>query len=316
MRRTLPPIWFQVLVAAALALCVRELDAWLVRPGAGGDEAPPFQMAFWQIIGLVVGWIWTGVQVAAKITLQILAWSVKVLWAFATATANALKAVGKLLVKAGLKTWDFMRATYEHVLKPAWDKFWKLVDRVQRTLEKIFRPILRFLDRVRAAVDRIYKRFIRPVLDAIGIARKVLRVFATLGADWAKALDRKLADLEERIDAPFRLLRAKLNEVINLVNRVVTLDGLFQRLALIRSVQRDVRYVMNVWWNAAHRNVSDAERAAAIEKPKTKTLATHVGEVRAVTRAHSGPLQSRVSEEVADVKLLLRRARTGASGVV
>jgi hypothetical protein len=52
---------------------------------------------------------------------------------------------------------------------------------------------------------------------------------------FAQAIERKLADLESRLLVPIRFALAKVNEAINWINRIVDLDGLFQRLTLIES---------------------------------------------------------------------------------
>jgi hypothetical protein len=41
-----------------------------------------------------------------------------------------------------------------------------------------------------------------------------------------------------------------LNDVLNVINRIVTADGLFQRLALMKSVQRDIAHISDTFWKS------------------------------------------------------------------
>jgi len=242
-RRDPVPFWFLLLFGVVSALgcryLIEQFDPGAVSPAPGSDV----HYAFWTFIVSLAGLVFKGLQVGVKIALTALQWSVKALWAFAVAVQNVAVGVGKAVVTGFKKAWDFMRLTYDHVLKPAWQKFWKFVDWAHDTLKRIFGPVLSFLERVRKWVLEFYDAYVRPILDIIGFARRVLRVLATLGIDWAKALDRKLADLEAKIQAPFQFVIGKLNEITNFINRIVDANGLFQRLTLIRSLERDMRYV-------------------------------------------------------------------------
>lgn len=201
------------------------------------------------IIGAIVGFIWDGITAATAAIVQFLQWAVTALWAFATATYNALLALTGKVLEGFRKAWDFLRLTYDDVLKPAWLQFWKIIDRVRGILQDVFGPVLKFLRTVRDYVLAFYKRFVRPVLDVLDAVRQVLRVLEALHVKFAQQLDAAIGRLEALIDRPFRFVLEKLNEVINVVNRVITADGLFQRLALVRSLQRDVALVGRVLVN-------------------------------------------------------------------
>jgi hypothetical protein len=139
--------------------------------GAGGD-GPPLSLAWWPFVALIAGWIWNGIQVAAKITLEVVAYSVKVLWAFATTTFNALRALGKGVIIGLQKSWSFLRGLYEHVLRPAWQKFWQFVQWALRTLERLFEPVVKLVKFLRKWVLDFYDKWVRPILDIIGVARR------------------------------------------------------------------------------------------------------------------------------------------------
>lgn len=253
-RRARAPFWFECVVGLVLAL------AWRAWAPASHDPLAP-QLAFWQIFLLIAGWVWRGVEAAGKVTLAAVAYSVKILWTFAQSILNGAQQVARGVREGLFKAWDFTRALYDDVLKPAWTKFWSLVDRVKATLEHVFRPVIEFLRHVREEILGFYTKWVRPVLDTIGVTRKLLRVLSALHLDFAKKLDAKLGDLEAAIDRPFRELLARVNEVINWVDRIVTADGLFQRLTLVRSITRDFAVIGEEYGRWHKKPLTDEERA-------------------------------------------------------
>jgi hypothetical protein len=302
MSRRPAPVWFQVLVVAAVALAFRVLDDAPRLAAGGGDELSPPALAFWPIILTVASIIWKGVQIAGQVTLAALQWSVVTLWTFARSIYNGALAIGKGVVWGFQKSWDFMRATFENVLKPAWEKFWHWFERAKKWLEDTFGPALRFLDSVRKWISDFYDDYIRPVLDSIGIARRVLRILQSLGADWAKALDAKLSELERRIDQPFRLVLREINRIIGIIDRIVTLDGLIQRVALIRSIERDVRQVRRAIVNWGSLPLTDEDFAELRELARGKPERQRIDEFNALVARGEGPRAALVSELVASLR--------------
>lgn len=295
-RRSPAPLWFTLLCVLAVAVVYRLVVAGGTASGGldgGGDS---ILLGFWGFFVFLFSAIWTGLQIVGKITLAVLAWSVKLLWVFATRAFNAAKAIGRAFGLFGRAAWNFLEATYDKVLKPIWEHFWKWFDRARRWLEDVLRPVFKFLNKIRDTILAIYKKWVRPILDIIGAFRKVLRVLATFGLDWARALDRKLADLEALIDKPFRLLLAKINEIINIVNRIVTADGLFQRLALIRSIERDVKNILQAWHNSQSKPLTDQERGAAIDGVKYKPGSQVIAETRTYLNTGIGPRAGSLDE--------------------
>lgn len=171
-----------------------------------------------------------------------LAWAVAALQAGAILLWNAVKGVGALLLTGFQKSWDFLGDLYDNVLAPAWQKFWSWFDKLRTWLNNTFGPILTWLRNLRADLLNFWATYVRPWLDLIDVTRKILSTLASLGLAWAKQLDQELGNIEQAIEAPFRYVLGKLNEIINVVNLVVTADGLFQRVALIRSLTRDYQF--------------------------------------------------------------------------
>jgi hypothetical protein len=283
-RRWRPPFW--IVVGALLALRVL---VW----GDGPHTAPdgtPIQEAFWTILIIVAQAIWAGVQAAGEVTLYILTVAFNALKGWVGHLFDGLVELGKDTITGFIKSWEFLRATYDTVFRRGWEKFWYWVDRAHKWLDDFFTPIFKYLRFVRDEILSLYTKFVRPVLDVIDTTRKVLSVLSSLGFEWAKALDRKLLELEQKIDAPFRFALRKINEVINIIDRVVTADGLFQRLAMVRSLQRDVGYTWLALHNARFHPLDDFERARLAEQNTPPTPKEMLDNFVALLRTGKGPL--------------------------
>lgn len=291
-----PPLWFTLLVTVAIAGALRCWDAGGLGGASGGGHAPDVQYGFWFFVILIASAIWKGLEVAGRVTLLALSWSVKALWWFATTTANGLKYIGQQFLNGLKASWEFLRLTYNQVIKPGLVKFWQWFDKFRHWLDTTFGPVMDWLKIIRDNVVLFYKTWIRPWLDLIDVTRRVLRIFSALGFDWARRLDAKIGELQELIDRPFRLLLSKINEVINIVNRVVTLDGLIQRVALIRSLERDMKFA---WAAAVNWRVQPID-PSSIDDAKRVMSARTIQQVRADTTAgiadRSGPFAAWADE--------------------
>ncbi len=193
------------------------------------------------------------------------------------------------------------------VVRKIYDVIKNVVERIARMLAKIFGPILRYLKSIRFTLKQIYDNVIRPILDFIDKVQAVLRILQLFGVDWAKKLDVKLQQIEEYVLAPYEFLVTKLNEISNWINRIVTLDGLFQRVTLLNSLLRDVGYTNNLWWNSNAR----PENAIPPGKPGSPTGADGakvISEMRTHFRTGNAPVSPLIRETVANINLNLKRA--------
>jgi len=306
--RRAPPLWCLLCVAVVAAVSLRLCwGAGTVGPLDGGHEPQPLLGLFGFIIA-IAGVIFKGLQVAAKVTLSILSYSVKLLWLFATKTANGLAVLGRGVLTGLQKAWKFFQLTYDKVLKPAWQKFWNWFDKFRRWLDATFTPVLEFLRDVRDGILDFWKTYIRPWLDLIDVSRRILRIFSALGLKWAAELDRRLGNIQDAIEGPFRYVLGKVNEIINVVNRIVTLDGLIQRLTLIRSLERDVKHILQAFHDRRREDITDADRAAARLRVVVKTTAQITQETRTYLDTGNGPRAALVDEWSQSLAIRLRSA--------
>src|SRR4051812_24391828 len=118
MRRTSPPLWFSICVAVALALLARLVAGSGAGAAWDGGHAPATQQAFLGLVIFVIGVIWKGLEAAARVTLAAVAYSVKLLWLFASKTGNALIDLGHGVLTGLRAAWRFFELSYEKVIKP------------------------------------------------------------------------------------------------------------------------------------------------------------------------------------------------------
>lgn len=293
------PLWLLLSLAVVAAVCLRCLGAAGTGNAGGGGESPQFQLAFLGFLVTLGGWILHGLSAAARVSVAALAWSVKALWLFATKTHNGLLSLGRGVLTGLQKAWRFFELTYERVLKPAWGKFWSWFDKFRRWLDATVGPVLEFLRDVRDGILDFWKTYVRPWLDVIDVTRRLLRVLGSLGLQWARELDRKLAELESKIERPLRLVIAELNQIIGVVNRVITANGLIQKVSNIRSLSRDVREAWRLAVNWRHREVTAEEWDEARKEIRRFTSKEITADARRTIEAGDGRFGALTSEMVA-----------------
>lgn len=129
-------------------------------------------------------------------------------------------------------------------LKWAGDKLRKL----EQYLKTKFGPILHYLKVLKDHINDIYKRFVKPIIDTIEYFRQLNRVLHVFHVHIFDKLDQTLQQIERRIEEPFIWIQAHITELMNLVDRVMTADGLFQRLTLIRSMHNYAPTWIGQFW--------------------------------------------------------------------
>jgi len=233
------------------------LFLFLVQPDAGAEP---------EVLGAWVQLVVTGVMAAfgwladKAVTVALVVW-------------HAMQIVGIAIVRFAIgigqilsKVYSLFASFWSNVLRPFISFVWRNIDRLQTWLKNTFGPALKFLEMLRRRVLDIYEKYFRPVLDTIDIARRSLQLLATFRVEWARELDRKLAELQDAILWPIREAMLRLNQAMDWINRIITLDGLFQRLTLLRSVWRDIRIIDDMWRNVFSKPLTPLERQAPGER--------------------------------------------------
>lgn len=258
-RRSPPPLtWRRVVVdlvgLAVLALALRHAPA------------SPVHVAFWGFfISLLTG-IWDAISASASFVADALVaavgWLKQKLFLLSSVLGQGVSFLGDVLKKVG----EIFLGLWNDVLKPFFTQVYKWLMDLGAFLKKVFSPVVKFLLKVRDQVLKFYDHFVAPVIKALNIVNGALQILSDLGVKWAQTLELKIRQLEDWIRAPFTYLVDKLNEVIGIINRIVTLDGLLQRLTLFKSLLTYRRDYVNFSINSIVRPM-DPGRAAAANAP-------------------------------------------------
>lgn len=248
------------------------------------------------IAGVLAAFGWIADKAA---TLAVILWNVTVI-------------VGKALAWFAInlggvfgKVYSLLSRFWSGVLRPfiAWT--WGRIDKLASWLQRTFAPALKFLETLRLYVLKIYDTYFKPIFDTIEVVRRVLQLLAALHVDFARELDRKLAELEDRLLWPIREAMFRINQVSDWVNRIVTLDGLLQRITLLRSVARDVGRIGAIWHAAHTRPLTDEERRASPSAPGLKPPEEAANDFRVYLRTGQSPHLAQLEEALTDLRLKL-----------
>jgi hypothetical protein len=128
--------------------------------------------------------------------------------------------------------------------------------RLEQYLKDKFGPILHYLKVLKDHINDIYKRFIRPIIDTIEFIRQLNRVLNVFHIHVFDKLDATLQQIERRLEAPFEWIQAHITELMNLIDRVMTIDGLFQRITLLRSLESYAPDWLKVFWDKQAKGIS------------------------------------------------------------
>jgi hypothetical protein len=269
--------------------------AELARPPAAGPVHWAFFGAIFGAIVSAFGWL-AGQAVTVAVTVAQVAIMIgQAIGQFAVLTASVFARV-----------FGFLRSFWSGVLRPFISWSWEQIERLSGWLRRTFEPLIKFLQDVRTEIQKIYDRWLRPIFDTIDLTRRVLQVLATLRVPFARELDRKLAELEGFLLRPILELYRLLNTAMDWINRIVTLDGLLQRLTLIASLVRYQKDALNVWWQSIHRPLTSQQRADYEQPTSARPIPVVASELREYVLNHTGPDQERIDEHALD---LLQRLR-------
>lgn len=283
-------VWRGWLHPASLPFVIGEFDPG---GGGGGGSDTPFLLSILQ-------YIWSVLVGLINFLNRVLNAIVDQLVAMAKTIAQGVVQLGKFFTRI----WSLLRRFWTDVLKPILVKVGKLIEALKHLLERIFKPIIDIITKVRGWLQKIYNNFVKPILDIIDAFRLFLRGLGALGVDWAKDLDQKLGELETKLTAPLLTAIKYLNQLASLVDRIMTLDGLFQKLIWIQSLAGYRKPTIAFLWNSHSTPITD--RADVKAKYKTPAKEKTTADLGEAIEFKSGDLYDRHSELTTQMRLWLR----------
>lgn len=225
--------------------------------------------AIWTGIEILAGWVATAAEVTASYVWIALQW-------LGSAVATFLKSTGAMFAKV----WDGMKIVWSDVLKPALVWVDDHLKRVYAWLKDTFKPVFDFLREVRCRLNEFYATFVRPVVDTIEFVRQVNRVLLAFHITLLQGLDRTLQQIEQRVEEPFIWLNQQINKIWNALELVVTADGLFQRLTLIRSMGKYAPQWMRMAVNRRTKPLTGDQSYAIVRANETQTVPQITEDIR------------------------------------
>lgn len=191
------------------------------------------------------------------------------------------------------------------VLGPVINAIATLFGAVHNSLLKWLGPAIKWINRLRDLVKRIYDVWLRPILAVIDTFRAFLKILEVFHVKWAQALDDKLALVERKLTAPILLIQSKLNEALNWINRIVTLDGALQRVALLKGLIDNADEAMNLFWTKLHHPITASRKAAYLTPVAALPVDGAVSTIRSYLVDGSGADAARIDEAAQDLQIRL-----------
>lgn len=181
------------------------------------------------------------------------------------------------------------------------------IEALHQFLKTKLGPILRFLDTLRRRIDEIYKKWVRPVLDTIDFIRSVNRVLNIFHIDVLRQLDATLSEIERRIEAPFDWARQQITRIDNWLDRIIGLDGLYQKFTLIASLRAHSPAWMRYFWEdqVAPKRVRPGDPTSA-DTYAERAPARDVDELGALLESRDSERSGIVAELSAQTMLVAR----------
>jgi hypothetical protein len=270
-----PPTRARVVVVCVLVLLAAVCDVvWPL-------EAPPHTRAILPAIiaiGAALSWAWHAINSAA-IAAILAAWQVIRLGmiALGAAVKTGLWDAGRFVSKIWRNLRSFVFSELPRFFKWSYQEVIKLHD----WLVKKFAPVLKFLQTVQKHIDDFYTKWIRPITDTINFIRVLNRTLQVFHVKVLEGIDNALSAFESYVNSRFAWLRFEINIIRDWIDRILTLDGYFQRFMIIGSMAKYAPDWMRIAVNSRKRPVSGAEYGKLREAFGGRTLP----EVTAATEA-------------------------------
>jgi hypothetical protein len=198
-----------------------------------------------------------------------------------------------------------LRRFYQQFIAPLVTTIAGIIARISRVLNRILGPIIRAVMKFRKWLLTFYDKVLRPILDTIAAVRAVLRILGKLGVKAAEKLDDALAGVEDKIRGAYLSLLSKTNEIIDVLNRIVTLDGLLQRVTLLNSLYSYRRDWINQFYWAQSRKLTPGEEQSLSTIPEAREPIEMAATLRSYLVFRDGPLRARVDEMARSLELRL-----------
>lgn len=168
---------------------------------------------------------------------------------FAQWALDVFKLVGQAIVSAARTVWKGLSALGHLDFRKIWTAMKRGYERFRRALHWYMRHIQEPLDKMRARIMDVYRRFFKPIVRFLESLRVFTRLLAIFNRKLAARLDARLWDLESKVMWPITAALKRLNSLSSYQRAWITRLGLLDRTLLLASLRRDALLVWEVLTN-------------------------------------------------------------------
>jgi len=192
-----------------------------------------------------------------------------------------------------------VQTIWVRILRPLIEHVQRIARRLRDIIDRVLKPYLRILDKIRAYIDFVYGRYVRPIIDAIQVVRRALVILRIARIKAADDLDKWLARLQGQIAAPLLWLLQRTNELAGWINVLLTVQMLLQQPLLVNSLDHYRGFWVRSWWAAHAAPLSAKRRQAYLAAAPAPGVGKAAELAAAALLDDSGPLAAGIQQAIA-----------------
>jgi hypothetical protein len=193
----------------------------LIAPVTTGEPVTTVVLTVLSAIGSLFGMFGRGVSKEVKSALETLRGSIH-------QVSETLMRFGWRIARAFGWLLKAMHTAWVRVIRPMLSQLRRVMGRLRRLIERDLPRLLKIIDKIRARVLELYEKWMRPVLLVIQRMRRMILILRLLHIHWGDKLDAKLAQVQEKVMYPLRVVLEHIAVVEGWINAIVTAEQLIQ----------------------------------------------------------------------------------------
>ena len=201
--------------------------------------------------------------------------------------AQLARTVGQILKYLGTLIVEFVKALW------AWLK--DLVAMLKDLYEKILKPALAAIQKIRQKILDWYNRFMRPVLVILQRIHQVLTILKLFHVKFAAKLDAQLMQLEAKLTQPMYILLGYINQIANMLNLVYDAGLGIRRAVILNALDSTKGSWTQMWWNAQTLPGFNPGAGQAAPVTPAQALQSAQQDFATYTTTGGGPIAANVS---------------------
>lgn len=189
---------------------------------------------------------------------------------------KSLKGVLDAVARASGAIVHVLHDIWHKGIKPVLDHIKEIGARINRIIDKVLKPYLLWMQRMRKLILDIYVKIVLPILNVIQAMRKALALLRLAHVPFAKKLDARLQRLEAKLVHPIQVLLQRVNDHSGIINEIISIQHVLQEPLFTGSINAYQYNLVNSWWasQTVPRTAAQEQEAAALQLQ----LQSHSGE--------------------------------------